>query len=170
VLGFRVKFTLPRGTGVATSRPSDSLELGVDRTAKLESSSKVTILGVVGRTAMSFLIVRDTRVCCERNPVGSSEFSIAEQRLWGKSWDGFGAPLCQAPCNADDCRNNSQPAGHPFCRSIGCGRPDPQPPLAFGQVSACDTCAAANATDVPPWCLDVRQGLRNLERRSTDPL
>jgi hypothetical protein len=28
--------------------PSDSLELGVDRTAKLESSSKVTILGVVG--------------------------------------------------------------------------------------------------------------------------
>jgi hypothetical protein len=48
VLGFRVKFTLPRGTGVATSLPSDSLELGVDRTAKLESSSKVTILGVVG--------------------------------------------------------------------------------------------------------------------------
>jgi hypothetical protein len=48
VLGFRVKFTLPRGTGVATSPPSDSLELAVDRAANLESSSKVSILGVVG--------------------------------------------------------------------------------------------------------------------------
>jgi hypothetical protein len=48
VLGFRVKFTLPRGTGVATSPPSDSLELAVDRAANLESSSKVTMLGVVG--------------------------------------------------------------------------------------------------------------------------
>jgi hypothetical protein len=48
VLGFRVKFTLPWGTGVATSPPSDSLELAVDRAANLESSSKVTILGVVG--------------------------------------------------------------------------------------------------------------------------
>ena len=47
MLGFRVKFTLPRGTGVATSPPSDSLELAVDRAANLESSSKVSILGVV---------------------------------------------------------------------------------------------------------------------------
>jgi hypothetical protein len=112
VLGFRVKFTLPRGTGVATSLPSDSLELGVDRTAKLESSSKVTILGLSGRTAMSFVIVRDTRVCCERNPVGSSELSIAEQRLWGKSWDGFGAALCQAPRMIVGTTRN--PPGIPF--------------------------------------------------------
>lgn len=48
MLGFRVKFTLPRGTGVATSPPSDSLELAVDRAANLESDSMVTILGVVG--------------------------------------------------------------------------------------------------------------------------
>jgi hypothetical protein len=48
VLGFCVKFTLPRGTGVATSPPSDSLELAVDRAANLESGTKVTILGVVG--------------------------------------------------------------------------------------------------------------------------
>jgi hypothetical protein len=45
VLGFRVKFTLPRGTGVTTSPPSDSLELAVDRAANLESGSKVTIQG-----------------------------------------------------------------------------------------------------------------------------
>jgi hypothetical protein len=38
---------------------------------------------------MSFLIVRDTRVCYERNPLGSSELTTAEQRLWGKSWDGL---------------------------------------------------------------------------------
>jgi hypothetical protein len=36
---------MPRGTGVATSPPS---ELAMDRVANLESSSKVTILGVVG--------------------------------------------------------------------------------------------------------------------------
>jgi hypothetical protein len=37
-----------------------------------------------GRTARSFLTVRDTPVCYERNPVGSSQLSIAEGRLWGK--------------------------------------------------------------------------------------
>jgi hypothetical protein len=79
VLGFRVKFTLPRGTGVATSPPSDSLELAVDRAANLESGSKVTILVWPARTAMSFLIVRDTPVCYERSPVGSSRLSIAEE-------------------------------------------------------------------------------------------
>jgi hypothetical protein len=47
-LGFRVKFTLPRGTGVATSPPSESLELAMDRAAILESEAKVTIRGVVG--------------------------------------------------------------------------------------------------------------------------
>jgi hypothetical protein len=48
VLGFRVKFTLPRGTGVAPSPPSENLELAVDRAANFESGSKVTIRGVVG--------------------------------------------------------------------------------------------------------------------------
>src|ERR1700722_17677191 len=119
---------------------------------------------------MSFLIVRDTRVCYERNPLGSSELTTAEQRLWGKSWDGFGAPLCQAPSNADDRRNSSQPAGHPFCRLIDGGRPDPQLPLAFGQVLACDTMCCSECGRCALWRLDLRQGLRNLERRSTHPL
>ena len=48
VSGFRVKFTLGGGTGVATSPPSDSLELAVDRAAGLERGSKVGIQGIVG--------------------------------------------------------------------------------------------------------------------------
>jgi hypothetical protein len=48
VSGFRVKFTLPGGTGVATSPPSDSLELAVDRAADLERGNKVAVQGIVG--------------------------------------------------------------------------------------------------------------------------
>ena len=48
VSDFRVKFTLGGGTGVATSPPSDNLELAVDRAAGLERGSKVVIEGIVG--------------------------------------------------------------------------------------------------------------------------
>ena len=46
--GFRVNFTLPGGTEVATSPPSDSLELAVGCAADLERGNKVTIQGIVG--------------------------------------------------------------------------------------------------------------------------
>ena len=46
--GFRVKFTLPGGTGIATSPPSDTLELALERGADLERSNKVTIQGIEG--------------------------------------------------------------------------------------------------------------------------
>jgi hypothetical protein len=46
--GFRIKFTLSGGTGIATSPPSDSLELAVNRAADLECRNKATIEGIVG--------------------------------------------------------------------------------------------------------------------------
>ena len=46
--GYRVKFTLGKGTGVATSPPSDSLELAVDRAIGLERERKIAIQGIVG--------------------------------------------------------------------------------------------------------------------------
>jgi hypothetical protein len=46
--GFRVKFTLPGGTGIATSPPSDTLELALERAAELERGNKATIEGIEG--------------------------------------------------------------------------------------------------------------------------
>jgi hypothetical protein len=48
VSGFRVKFTLRGGTGVATSPPSASLELALDHAASLERGGKIIIEGIVG--------------------------------------------------------------------------------------------------------------------------
>jgi hypothetical protein len=45
--GFRVKFTLSGGTGIATSPASDSLELAVNRAADLERRNKASIEGIV---------------------------------------------------------------------------------------------------------------------------
>ena len=46
--GFRVKFTRSGGTDIATSPPSDTLELVLERAADLERGNKVTIQGIEG--------------------------------------------------------------------------------------------------------------------------
>jgi hypothetical protein len=48
VPGFRVRFTLRGGTGIATSPPCESLQLAVDRASLLEHESMVAIQGIMG--------------------------------------------------------------------------------------------------------------------------